>query len=353
MRKTALPAALGAAALVLGASASAAPKSFSPHLNVSTPQPGGTSIGFNEAVADAAPAKVTIYVDKGLTGHLSPAAGATIGTTAAKASAAALGGAVLPLTGTIQVRAADGTYGSNGAQVPLATASMACTGTATHTVFWVLALTAAGQSLEVPVFVDDITATDPAAAFASASITICLPSPSVPPPQGAAFGAKLISATLRLPGIFSGPAGEYRFRAVVTPYVAGSATPDTAGTVEIQGLDRAPSGISILARRSAKGKALITGRVYEAGFPGKGVPNVPVVIRGGKRVVSVKTGPAGGYRATVLTRSLVAKLTATTVVPLRDLGASACQATFSAQSIPCADAAIGGFTATSPAVKPR
>ncbi len=76
----------------------------------------------------------------------------------AQGTAADLGGALLPLTGTVQVRAANGTYLSGTTQVPIAAAATQCTGTATHTAYWVLILQAAGQTLELPVFVDQVTA---------------------------------------------------------------------------------------------------------------------------------------------------------------------------------------------------
>ena len=102
----------------------------------------------------------------------------------AQGTAADLGGALLPLTGTVQVRAASGTYLSGTTQVPIAAAATQCTGTATHTAYWVLILQAAGQTLELPVFVDSPAAPPApggsASAFASTSIQACLPPPDVP-----------------------------------------------------------------------------------------------------------------------------------------------------------------------------
>ena len=73
----------------------------------------------------------------------------------AQGTAADLGGALLPLTGNVQVRAASGTYLSGQSQVPIAAAATAVHGArATHTAYWVLVLQAAGQTLELPVFVD-------------------------------------------------------------------------------------------------------------------------------------------------------------------------------------------------------
>ena len=71
------------------------------------------------------------YAPAGTVANLGATAGTTIGTLDAKAAAGALGGATLPLTGTVEARAADGTYLSSGVQVPLAAAATRCTGTAT------------------------------------------------------------------------------------------------------------------------------------------------------------------------------------------------------------------------------
>jgi hypothetical protein len=339
MRKKGLACA-GAVALVLAAQASATPQ-----LNVSATA-AGTTIGFSQSPTDPAPAKVQIFADSALpTVDLSAAAGTKIGTVTARAAAGALGGAILPLTGSITARGAGDTYLSNGVQVPLANASNGCTGTTSHSAFWVMTLSAAGQTLEVPLFVDAVTLP-----FAKAVIQLCLPSPDVPPPAGAAFGAKVVLAYLTLNSVFGSPSGDYRWRALVTTYTAGTANVNAAGTVETQGLEHAPGGLSFSAKRAGKGKAAVAGKVTEAGQP---VPNITVVVRGGKRPLLLKTNGAGVYKATLATRSATAKLQATATVPPRDLGDSACVATFAAQGIPCVDAQQGGFSVTSPAVRPR
>ena len=111
----------------------------------------GTTIKLAIPPTDHPTAKLTFYAPAGTGANLSASAVTTIGTLDAKASAAALGGATLPLIGTVQARAADGTYLSSGQPRPLALASQACTGTAAHAAWWVLVLSAAGQTLEVPV----------------------------------------------------------------------------------------------------------------------------------------------------------------------------------------------------------
>ena len=342
MKKVRLGAVGAAIAVALAVAIQA---SATPQLNISATA-AGTTIGFTESPTDAAPAKVQIFADSALpTVDLSAAPGTQIGTVAAKAAAGALGGAILPLGGTITVRGAGDSFLSNGSPVPLAAAATSCTGTATHSAFWVLTLSAAGQTLELPAFVDAVSLP-----FAKALIVFCLPSPYVAPPVGAAFGAKVIQAILTLKSVFGSPSGEYRWRALVTSYTPGTATVNAAGTVETQGLEHAPGVVTLAAKRAGKGKAAVSGKVTEAGSP---VPNVTVTVRGGKRALTMKTNGNGVYKGTVLTRTPTAALQATANVPPRDLGDSACQATFADKGIPCVDAQRGGFTTTSPSVKPK
>jgi hypothetical protein len=335
-------------AAALGAFVLAALASATPQLNVSATATT-TTLGFSFGANDAAPARVSFFSDPALAPvDLSAAPGTVIGTVAARAAAGALGGAVLPLTGTVKVVAADGTYLSNGAQVPVAAAAQACTGNATHTTYWVLTLSAAGQALEVPLFIDAVNS-----AISGVTTTLCLPSPSVPPPAGAAFGAKVLQSVLTLKGVFPAKAGDYRWRSIVTSYAPGSATVDPASTVETQGLMHAPGAVTLAAKRISGGKrATVSGKVTEGGKP---VANATVVVSGGRTALRVKTNAGGVYRGAVALRSATAPLRATATVPVRDLGASACQATFTNANppIPCVDAVDSGFTAATPAVKPR
>ena len=91
----------------------------------------GTTIHLTIPSTDDPTALLVFYAPAGTTANLGATAGTTIGTLDAKAAAGALGGATLPLTGTVEARAAGGTYLSSGVQVPLAAAATRCTGTAT------------------------------------------------------------------------------------------------------------------------------------------------------------------------------------------------------------------------------
>jgi hypothetical protein len=267
----------------------------------------------------------------------------------AKAVAGALGGATLPLTGTIVVKGPTDTYSSNGAAVPISAAAQVCTGSPTHTTYWVLQLTAAGQTLEVPVFVDAVAPGTPESgppagtAWGSVEIKVCLPSPDVPPPAGAAFGAKLFDAVLAIKGVFSGGSSEYRWRLIVVPYTAGSATPNAAGATESQGLMRRFGFVAAFVHYGAGLTAQVRGTVTEAGVA---VVGVKVTIKGGTKAVTVTTNDTGDFKATVKIKKARAPITVTAVVPERDLGASACSATAAFGGLPCVDTSIGGFTMT-------
>ena len=83
------------------------------------------TINFTQGATDDPTAKLTFYAPPEYSASLTQPAGQTIGTVTAQGTAADLGGALLPLTGTVQVRAANGTYLSGTTQVPIAAASTA------------------------------------------------------------------------------------------------------------------------------------------------------------------------------------------------------------------------------------
>src|SRR5438128_889500 len=83
-----------------------------------------------------------------------------------------------------------------------------------------------------------------------------------------------------------GPNGQYTWRATATPWTPGTATPNPAGTVEVQSKELKPIPSGILAA-SAKRKgttASVSGSVEEAG---SGVAGAHVLIRGGTKAVTV------------------------------------------------------------------
>ena len=82
-----------------------------PKLGVIDAKPAASvTINYSVSATDDPTAKLTFYAPKEYTASLTQPAGQTIGTVTAQGTAADLGGALLPLTGTVQVRAANGTY---------------------------------------------------------------------------------------------------------------------------------------------------------------------------------------------------------------------------------------------------
>ena len=110
-----------------------------------------------------------------------------------------------------------------------------------------LILQAAGQTLELPVFVDQMT-TPPESAFASSKIQACLPPPDVPPgtPGRASFGFKLLQVDFKVNGVYaSAGTGQPRWRMLATPYTPGLGSPNAAGTIEAQSVIGFPRSVTL------------------------------------------------------------------------------------------------------------
>jgi hypothetical protein len=289
---------LGLGLLVALAAAVPAFAAINPTLDATT-QASGTTIGYAQGANDDPPAQITFYVAAGYAALLAQPEGEKVGTVMGVASAADLGGAKLELSGDITAAIATTPVVVGGQSAPVSAYSVQCTGTATHTAFWILSLSASGQTLQVPAFVDDIPLTNPLSNTANTRIVICLPPPDVPAgtPGRAALGAKVISATLNLTDVFSAAPSWYLWHVIVTPYNAGKGTPNVAGTLSAQSFDRTPQEVTLAAKAGDGKKANVTGRVT-AGF--KGVPGATVTISHGKTALgTAKTGPGGRFKASL------------------------------------------------------
>ena len=349
-----LGAAAGLAALAFAAPTLAA---YAPKLAVQMGD-AGTTIKLAIPPADDPTAKLTFFAPAGTGANLSATAGTTIGTLEAKASAAALGGATLPLTGTVQARAADGTYLSSGQPRPLALASMGCTGTTSHAAWWVLVLTAAGQTLEVPLFVDPSPAGLPFSPVVAYQLVVCLPPSDIPESAGGAtFGAKVFEANFTIKGIFSPTtSGDNVWRLLGTPYTPAKGTPNAAGTVEAQSfvetgsIGLAPVGRT-LTRIAASFRA--AGTIKLTGLPDTAA-SISIARGASATKLGVFAHPAVKADKTFESRFAVRRgarvqtlfIQATATAPQRDLAATACKATF---GVPCIGATASGFTDVSAA----
>ena len=335
---TALVGLASAVALIVVPSALAA--YTSPKLEVT--QAGTTSvIKASLSPDDDATASVRIYAPTGTQLTTNQAPGTSLGTVSALVKALDLGGADLPFQGQLLV--------APPGAVPAAVQA-ACTQGATPLATWLLALTAAGQSVNVPAFV--VATTGAQTALGPASIQVCLPPPDVPSgtPGRAVFGAKLYSATLTVNGVFSAvPVGAWI--SFWTPYNPGVGTVNAAGTVAAPAAV-APGAVSVAAKKSGRLGAIVAGKVTQAG---QGRGGATVTIRGGakpsalKKLGSVKVKANGSYsfkakRGTFFKVTAVA--TSASAPPL-------CSALAAALPYPCVNPTTDGFVVQSKTVKKK
>jgi hypothetical protein len=280
-------------------------------------------------------ASVRIFVPTGTQLTTTQAPGSVLGPVTAIVKALDLGGADLPLNGQLLV-AAPG-------QVPAAVQS-ACTQGATPAATWVLVLSAAGQTLTVPIYL--VPTSGAQAALGPAYIQVCLPPPDVPvgTPGRATFGAKLYSAELTIGGVFGAvPVGAWV--SVWTPYNPGVGTANAAGTVASPAAV-APGAVSVAARRSGLG-AVVSGRVTQAG-QARGSATVTVgggaTARALKRLGSVKAKANGSYSFKAK-RGTFFKVTAVAAPASAALLCTTLAAALA--PIPCVNPTTNGFTVQS------
>jgi hypothetical protein len=313
---------------------------------------GGVKMKYQQRQSDDPVAKIVFYVPKGYQVLTGRSTRTPIGAVAATIFAGDLN-AVVPATGTVEIAMA----------ADLEAQSASCTGTTTHDEFWVLRLAPSGRPLVIPAYLDRIT-TGPLERFSSAQIVICLEPGDLPPDtQGRApLGAKVLLAEFTSSSIVNpSAAGDYRWRAVVTPYTPGTGKTNAEGAVELQSVVSLASTVSLraVARRTARaGVQMIT-------YRGRLLSNLRGV---GEAVVEVFRGPTAGKvkkfksqapnSSGVFTGSFTVKqgsrptslfLLAKATVGEQDLEATDCVATF--EAIPCGNMTVGGFTVSSKLVR--
>jgi hypothetical protein len=343
--------------------------SFAPKLVVSPATPEGaggggpTRIGVIVSNADDPTAKVSFYIPTGYQ-IATPAAGTKLGDVTATAAAADLGGAVLPLTGELDAIAPTATTTAQAAQCGVA-----------PTQTWDLHLTAAGQTLDVPLFVTASAAPEAAAGYPT-KLVVCLPPPDVPvgTPGRATFGAKLLSAAFTASAITQPTSsGDYRWTSLWTPYNPGKGTPNAAGSVEVQSIRHIPVQVSLTVtkkkvtatiKKRVKGKIRKVKKIstlvrFNAAVTENGAAPSAVTIT--TTAAGKKVGGASG--SFVLAAGKSATITATAVVDsdsgsvptgqpanaaadlfYHELGAGACVKTAIFGGLPCSDATVGGET---------
>jgi hypothetical protein len=312
IRITAAVAAIGSA-LVMATGASAA---VTPRLEAYTSADSTTTLKFSAPASGDDIAKLVMTVPPEYLASYSDIPGSGIG----KVTASVQSG---KLTGTVVAAAGTDAATVNGAPSTLGAAAAACRGTsAPAQAYWMMQF---GGGLNIPVYAD-FTFTGAFSAFASSSLTACLPA-----------GTKLSALTLTLNAYAVPESGRYLWHALATPFAAGTSTVNAAGAAEAQGLDATPGELTIAsARRVKNGGVRVTGKLTQGA---KGVSKQTVTVKAGKRVAKATTLPGGRFTVT-LTRVTASKVTATATVAAR---ADSCHTARFAPA-PCVGATVGGFS---------
>ncbi|HKI23590.1 MAG TPA: hypothetical protein VKA24_09240 [Gaiellaceae bacterium] len=303
-----------ALALAFGGNALAA---YNPSLLVagtshSTGSGGPIVIGVGQDQADDTTAVVNIYSPLGYGVTLTQAPGTRIGDLEAIVLIRALGGARVPLQGTVTAR--DPGAFVNPAQFP-------CGEGRRHEAVWLIEGTLNNTPIQIPIFVDRVTS-GAEAQFASAKMRICLPSE-----QASTTGATLIVAAFSVSGVFSNPntRGTYPWNALFIPYSPGTSIPNPANAAQSTSYTRLPVQLAVNAKKVRQGKrkyARVTACLSEAGQRVRGV-RVNILAgrsaRGTSRVAFGRTNSRGCLTRTIRLRYRTTFIRASTTVPERDV----------------------------------
>lgn len=299
-----------------------------------------TTISVKQVDTDDATARASIYAPAGTTTTLTQAPGTTLGTVDAKVTALALGGALLPLPGEIKV-APPGAVAAASQQ--------ACIGTETPAATWLMVLTAAGQTLNVPMYV--LTTTGTEIALGPAKIVVCLPPPDVPVEKGGAtFGAKLFNASFSVSGVFN-PLAAGAWVAIWTPYTALVGQVNAAASVASPAAI-APGALTARAVKSGLVKTKVSGKVTQGG---QGFGGATIEIWAGlkkgtlKKVAKTSTKADGSYTFTYGRRAVFFR--ARTIVAEGRPAAPVCALFTGRLPVPCVNPTVNGFTAQSAIVR--
>src|SRR5437016_3799421 len=149
------------------------------------------TIKVSQAQTDAQPAKISIYVPTGYAINASAAPGTKIGST----------------TGTVFSRDANIPLPLSGDVVVSATSDAPTCDPVPHLAVWNLALSVAGQSINLPVHVDQLAGAE--AALGAYRLVVCLGPSDAPPsaPNRSPNGAQLVDATFTTNNTFTVPEG--------------------------------------------------------------------------------------------------------------------------------------------------
>jgi hypothetical protein len=297
------------------------------------------TIKVSQAQTDAQPARISIYVPTGYTINASATPGSKIGSTSGTVFSRDAS-IPLPLSGDVIA-------------VPPTTNAPGCD-PATHIAVWNLALSVAGQSINIPVHVDQLSGAE--AALGSYKLVVCLAPDDVPvgTPGRSPNGARLLDATFTVDNVFTVPAGQSIWKAITTPYVAGVGAPNVAGTVETRAFV-ANGAVTLVKKVNAKARLVkFSGKVTQAGAPVSGA-RVVLLVNGKSAGFTARANASGNY--SVVLKKTGKKTTSTfqarTTVAERDITATGCASPTPGVPGGCVSATASPFTAVSAKIRIR
>jgi hypothetical protein len=297
------------------------------------------TIKVSQAQTDPQPARISIFVPTGYSLNTSAAPGTVIGTTSGSVFARDAN-IPLPLSGDVVV-------------APPNTNAAPCF-TGTHTAVWLLRLQVAGQSITLPLAVDQTTGTN--AAFGAYQLVTCLAPSDVPAgtPGRSPNGAQLLEAVFTVNNIFTVPTETSTWKALTTPYNPGVGTANVAGSVETRAIVGTGT-LSIGTKVTNKKKRIlrISGRLLQGTVPVVGA-QVRLLLNGKASRFTARSSSTGNY-SVVLRKTGKKSLTtfqARSTVAERDVTSTGCQSP-TLPVFPCVSATASAFTAVSPRVRIR
>jgi hypothetical protein len=295
------------------------------------------TIKVSQAQTDPQPLRISIYVPTGYTINTSAAPGAKIGSTSGTVFSRDAN-IPLPLSGDVVV-------------VPPDTNAPGCD-PVPHIAVWNLALSVAGQSINLPVHVDQLSGAE--AALGSYKLVVCLAPDDVPvgTPGRSPNGARLLDATFTVDNVFTVPAGQSVWKTITTPWAGG--VPNAAGTVETRAF--VADGTVTLAKKVNVANRLVkfTGKVTQAGAAVAGA-NVILLVNGKSAGFSARSNASGNF--SIVLRKKGKKTTSTfqarATVAERDITSIGCASPTPGVPGGCVSATASPFTAVSAKIRIR
>jgi hypothetical protein len=310
---------------------------------------GSTSTTIHVAIPQATDpiAAINIYVPSGYTLNTSQAPGSTIGSVDATAFSQDAG-LTLPLSGNV----------TTASPASVAAQAAQCTGNPASQAVWILNLSVAGQSIQLPLYVNATAGAE--TALGATKLTICLPPPDVPvgTPGRSAQGAQVLDARFTVNGVFTTPtAGSVlKWDALFTPYTPKTGRANPAGTFEARAFVPLPVVLGLGARYVAKTNTFqLAGKVTEGGLA---LPGLTVRIARGTSAArltqqsSTETASNGSWKtAGHLKPQKTTFFRINASVPEHDFAAG-CQSPATAVApAGCVSAKLSGWSATSAVLK--